>query len=56
MHYQFVLITPQTSVTITCGIQPTVAAEVLHNVCNMCICDLPDTNALIPRLWYLQIR
>ena len=24
--------------------------EVLHNTCNMCIRDLPDTNALIP--WF----
>ena len=32
--------------TITCGIQSTgvvtMAMEVLHNTCNMCICDLPD--------------
>ena len=38
--------------TITCGIQltgvVTMAIEVLHNTCNMCFCDLPDMNALIP--------
>ena len=35
-------------VTITCGIQPTgvvtMAMEVLHNICNMGIKDLPDTH------------
>ena len=50
MHWQFV--TPQISVTITCGIQPTdvvtVAMEVLHNSCNMCSCDLPDMYPLVP--------
>ena len=39
--------------TITCGIQPTgvvtMAMEVLHNTCNMCICDLPDMYALSPQ-------
>ena len=39
--------------TITCGIQPTgvvtMAMKVLHNTCNMCICDFPDMNVLIPR-------
>ena len=53
MHYKFVLITSQTSVTITCGIQPTgivtMAMEVLQNSCNMCTRDLPDMYAL--RLW-----
>ena len=38
--------------TITCGIQPTgvvtMAMKVLHNSCNMYICDMPDMNALIP--------
>ena len=38
---------PQTSVTITCGIQPidvvTMTMEMLHNTCNMCIHDLPDS-------------
>ena len=38
--------------TIICGIQltgvVTMATEVLHNTCNMCFCDLPDMNALIP--------
>ena len=44
----------QTSVTITCGIQPTgvvtMTIKVSHNTCNMCICDLPDmyTSALRP--------
>ena len=32
--------------TITCGIEPTgvatMAMNVLHNTCNMCIGDLPD--------------
>ena len=40
---------PHTKMTITCGIQPTgvvtMAMEVLHNTCNMCICDLPDMYA-----------
>ena len=49
MHQQFVVITLQTYVTITCGIQPTGVAtkgvEVLHNSCNMCICDSPDMYA-----------
>ena len=48
-------ITPQTSVTITCGIQPTgvitMAMKVLHNTCNMCICDLPDMDALNPQAY-----
>ena len=39
--------------TITSGIQATgvvtMAMEVLHNTCNMCICDLPDMYALIPQ-------
>ena len=47
----FVLITSQTSVTITCGIQPagvvTMVKKVLHNTCDMYICDLPDANAFI---------
>ena len=58
MHYQFVLITSQTSVTITCGIYPTgivtMAMKFLHNICNMCIHDLPNMNALIP--WALGIH
>ena len=49
-YKQFILITPQTSVTITCGIQATgvitMAMKVLHNSCNMCIFDLPDMYAL----------
>ena len=44
------LITQQTSVTMTCGIQHasvvTMAMEVLHNSCNICIHDLPDMYAL----------
>ena len=52
MHLQFALITPQTSVTITCGIQPTgvvtMIMKMLYNTCNMCICDFPDMNALVP--------
>ena len=52
IRQQFVLITPQISVTITCGIQPTgvitMAMEVLHNTCNMYTCDLPDIYALSP--------
>ena len=47
LDYKFVLVTLQTSVTITCGIQPTgivnMAMKVLHNTC---ICDLPNMNAL----------
>ena len=39
--------------TITSGIQPTgvvtMAMEMLNNTCNMCICDLPDMNDLIPQ-------
>ena len=39
-------------VTITCGIQPTgvvtMAIMVVHNTCNLCICDLPDINVIIP--------
>ena len=46
----FVLITPQTSVTSTCGIQhpgaATTAMEVFHNTCNMCIHDLADMDVL----------
>ena len=51
--------------TITCGIQPTgvinMAMKVLHlhNTSNICICDLPDMNALIPRacsFWALGIH
>ena len=38
--------------TVTCGIQPTsvvtMAMKVLHDTCNMCICDLPNMNVLIP--------
>ena len=63
MHEQFVLIIPQTSVTITCGIQPidvvTMAMKVLHNTCNMCIFDLPDMKALISQAyspWALGIH
>ena len=45
--------TSQTSVTITCGIQPnsvaTMAMKVLCITCNICIHDLPDMNALIPQ-------
>ena len=41
------------NVTINCSIQPTgvvtMAMKVLHNTCNMCICDLPDMNAF--KLW-----
>ena len=37
---------------ITCGIQPTsvvtMVVKVLHNTCNVCICELPDMNALVP--------
>ena len=44
---------PQTGVTITCDIQPTgvvtMAMEVLHNTCNMCICDLPNMYAWSPQ-------
>ena len=43
--------------TFTCGIQPTgavtMAMEVLHNTCNMCINDLPDMYVLSP--WVLGI-
>ena len=43
---QFALKTLQTSVTITCGIQPTsvvtMAMKVLRNTCNMCIHDMSD--------------
>ena len=43
---------PQTSVTISCSIQPTsvitMAMTVLHHTCNMFVRDLPDMNALIP--------
>ena len=53
MYWEFVLITPQTSVTVTCGIQPTgvltMAMKLLHNTCNMYIRDLPKMNTLIPR-------
>ena len=35
-----------------CGTQPTgvvtMAMEVLHNICNMCICGLPDMYAVGP--------
>ena len=44
-----------TSVIINCGIQPTdvvtMAMEMLHNTCNMCICDFPDMNVL--GLWQI---
>ena len=60
MHQQFVLITPQTSETITCGIQltgvVTMAMKVLHNTCKICIHDLSDMNALIPRALGVHIR
>ena len=50
MHKQFVLINPQINVTIACGIQPTgvvtMTMEVLNNICNMCIHDLPDLHVL----------
>ena len=46
--------------TITCGIQPfvfvTMAMEVLYNTCNMCICDLPNMNPLIPRTCGLRLQ
>ena len=29
------------------------AMKVLHNICNMCIHDLPDLHALIPRAYIL---
>ena len=54
MHWQFVLITPQISVTVTCGIWPTgvvtMAIEALHNSTssNMCTCDFPVMYALSP--------
>ena len=64
MQQQFILITSQTSVTITCGIQMigdvTMATKCyINNTCNMCIRDLPDMNALIPRAcgpWALGIH
>ena len=60
MHWQFILITPQTSVTIICGIQPagvvTMVMKVLHNTCNMCTCNLPVMNALIPWTSGVHIR
>ena len=60
MHLVFVIITPQTNVTITCGIQPTgvvtMEMKVFHNTCNMCIHDLPDMNALIPWALGMHIR
>ena len=62
----YVRITPQTSLTITCDIQPTgiatMAIKVLHNTCNMSFCDFPDMyslNTLVysPRaLEYIRIR
>ena len=49
---QFVLTTPQISVEITCGIQPTggvtVAMEVLHSSCNMYTHELPDVYPISP--------
>ena len=60
MHLVIVIITPQTNVTITCGIQPTgvvtMEMKVLHNTCNMYIHDLPDINALIPQALGIRIR
>ena len=60
MHLVFVIITPQTNVTITCGIQPTgvvtMEMKVFHNTCNMCIHDLSDINALIPQALVIHIR
>ena len=47
LDYNALVMTPQTSVTITHGIQPTgvvtMATKVLHNTYNMCICNLLDT-------------
>ena len=46
--------------TITCGIQPTgtltMAMEVLHNTCNMYICNLSNMNAVIPQASGIHIR
>ena len=51
---------PQTSVTITCGIQltgiVTMVMKVLHSTCNMCICDLPHMNELVPLALGIHIR
>ena len=45
---------PQAIMTITCDIQPTgavtMAMEVLHNSCSMCIHDLPGMYALNPQV------
>ena len=35
---------------------PTVAMKVLHNTLNMCMCDLPDMNALISWASGMHIR
>ena len=50
------VMTSQTSVTITCGIQPTgvvtMAMKVLHNTCNICIGGMPST--LRPAALYIS--
>ena len=60
MHLQYVLITIQICVTITCSIQPTgvftIVMKVLHNNFNMRICDLPDVNFLACSPWALSIH